>query len=362
MQKKIKVLIVDDSAVARDFLEKGITRDPQIEVIGKASNAYAARDKIFFKNPDVITLDIEMPGINGLDFLKKLMAQQPMPVVMVSGMTETGSKITLEALEAGAVDFVPKASIEKGITPDQMIMDLIAKIKIAANIYKAKLVPKKIFSTQLDHNKNLNELAGFKNKTDYIIAIGASTGGTDAIAKIISDIKDKTPGIIIVQHMPPVFTRMFAERINKITNLQAKEAEDGDLVRNNSIYIAPGGYHMRLIYDHNKFFLECTKGENVNGHSPSVDVLFDSVAIAAKTNAMGIILTGMGKDGAKGLLNMKNQGAYTIAQDEKSSIVFGMPMEAHKIGASNKLVNLDSIAGEISKYVITKKIFETTQQ
>jgi len=342
---KIKVLIVDDSAIARDFLEKGLSLDPMIEVVAKASNAQAAKDKILFKKPDVLTLDIEMPGKNGLDFLKELMIENPMPVVMVSALTESGSKITLDALESGAVDFVLKASTKTGVTPDEMFKRLREKIKIASKVDLTKFYIRK---EEIDNERLIiKRKEDLVKKTEKIIAIGASTGGTQAITQIIKEFPKDIPGTVIVQHMPPVFTRMFAERLNDISIAEVKEAENGDIITNGKVYIAPGGMQMEVVNLGGVFQILCKKGEPVNGHCPSVDVLFDSIAVNVGSSAIGVILTGMGKDGAKGLLRMKEAGARTIAQDEKSSIIFGMPMEANKIGGAEKLIGLNDIANYI---------------
>jgi two-component system chemotaxis response regulator CheB len=347
--KRIKVLIVDDSAVTRDFLEKNLSSDSLIEVVGKASNAIAAKDKIFFKKPDVITLDIEMPGINGLEFLRRLMLTDPLPVIMVSAMTESGSKATLQALEYGAVDFVLKASSTNGITPLAMITDLKEKIKMASNVDLSKFIKKKEYhlTTELEKRRKID----LQRKSDKIIAIGASTGGTQALTKIIEELPENIPGTVVVQHMPPVFTKMFADRLNSISKVSVKEAENGDIIANGKVYIAPGGLQMRILKRSGYFEIECTRGEPVNGHSPSVDVLFESVAKNAGSNAIGVVLTGMGRDGANGLLKMRQAGAKTFAQDEESSLIFGMPKEAYKCGGAQNLVNLDDIAKTIISYI-----------
>jgi two-component system, chemotaxis family, protein-glutamate methylesterase/glutaminase len=347
MSQKIKVLIVDDSALIRNLLEKGLSRDPMIEVIGKAPDVFIARDKIVSGKPDVITLDVELPGMNGVDFLKKFMPQYPLPVIMVSGMTDRSSSVTLDALEAGAVDFVMKPSTGIANDLDVMMKELIEKVKIASKIDVSGWRKEKRIAGRDIVNKKKDNYN--KYDKDRIIAIGASTGGTVALEYIISDFPADSPGTVVVQHMPPVFTKMFAERLDKSSMVTVKEAENGDIVEPGRVLIAPGGYQMVIAKNGNKYVVFCKPGENVNGHCPSVDVLFDSVAKNAGENAIGVMLTGMGKDGAMGMLNMRRRGARTIAQDEESCVVFGMPKEAYEIGGAEKLVNLKFISVEIQK-------------
>ncbi len=343
MQKKIKVLIVDDSAVVREILEKVLSTDPKIEVVGKAADVYIARDKIVFKKPDVITLDVEMPKMDGVEFLRRLMVQYPLPVVMVSSMTAQGAQVTLDALEAGAVDFVLKPSMNVGSGLKAMMKELIEKVKIASHVdvshYKAKKIKK--VSSESPRSKVLI------GSTDKIIAIGASTGGTVALKKVVSDFPPDMPGTVIVQHMPAGFTKMFANSLNNISRVEVKEAEDGDRIVTGRVLVAPGDFQMYVQRSGGHYIVRCKKGEKVNGHSPSVDVLFHSIAKEAGSNSIGAILTGMGKDGAKGMLEMSMMGARTIAQDEASSVVFGMPAEAYKIGGAEKLVHIDHITSSI---------------
>ncbi len=333
--RKIKVLIVDDSLLFREFLAKEMAKDFGIEVVGTAENPFIARDKILELKPDVVTLDVEMPKMDGIAFLRKLMPQYPLPVIVVS----SAGKNVLEALDAGAVDFVTKPDLTKEGGMSSFINELIIKVKIASTAkvgnFKKDYQPAKIIS-----NKGIDV-------SNMVVAIGASTGGTEAIYNIITTLPRDMPGILIVQHMPPVFTKLYAERLNNSCRLEVKEAENGDVLKPGRVLVAAGDFHMKLARNAAGFYVKCEKGERVNGHCPSVDVLFDSVAIVAKSKAIGVILTGMGSDGAKGLLNMKKQGAYTIGQDEKTSIVYGMPMVAFNIGGVSKQLPLDRISQEI---------------
>jgi two-component system chemotaxis response regulator CheB len=330
-KRKIKVLIVDDSLLFREALANGIAQDAAIEVVGTASDPYIARDKILELEPDVLTLDVEMPRMSGIEFLKRLMPQYPIPVVVVSAVSDN----VFNALNAGAVDFVTKPNTKSQLSMRSFINELIIKIKIAST---AKVGRWKI------EEKNIREVAAKKGcETSKILAIGASTGGTEAIYSFLKDMPKDIPGTVIVQHMPPVFTRMYAERLNNSCPMEVKEAENGDKVFPGRVLIAPGDYHMRIKKAGNMYVVECFKGEKVNGHCPSVDVLFESVAKVVGKNAIGVILTGMGGDGAKGLLSMRKNGARTIGQDKQSCVVYGMPKVAYDIGAVEKQVSLDSI-------------------
>lgn len=339
--KKTRVLVVDDSILFRTTLTKRLETDPNLEVIATASNAMDAMTKIEQLRPDVVTLDVEMPKMSGIEFLKKLMPLHPTPVVVVSSAPITA----LDALDAGAVDFVKKPQVNSPQDLDLFIRDLIAKIKIASIARVGQRKPLTAASI-LGKGSSL-----MKPVDNMVIAIGASTGGTEAILEVVKNLPATTPGIVIVQHMPPVFTRMYAERLNKICKMSVKEAEDGDRVETGKIIIGAGEYHLRLAKDGQGYYVRSQRGEKVSGHCPSVDVLFDSVAATAKGRAMGVILTGMGADGAKGLLAMRKAGAYTVGQDKESCVVYGMPMVAFNIGGVTKQFPLNQIGDEIIRHL-----------
>jgi len=338
--KKIKVVVIDDSFVFRQTFMKHLSEDNEIEVVATAANPYEARDKIIEHRPDVITLDVEMPKMNGIDFLKRLMPQYPLPTIVVSAVSER----VFDALNAGAVDFVTKP--ESGTDLKVYFEDLIDKIKIAskANVKSTtKFRPKSEVASQ--QSRELSR---------QIIGIGASTGGTNALFDVLKALPKNMPPIVIVQHMPPGFTKIYAERLNKNCELFIKEAEDGDKLEPGKALLAPGGKHMRVVKKAAGYFAELEDGNDsnkVNGHCPSVDVLFDSLSKTIKSNGVGVILTGMGKDGAKGLLQMKNEKAQTIGQDEASSIVYGMPKAAFDIGAVDVQCPLNKVAEAINKLV-----------
>lgn len=334
-QKKIRVLVVDDSRLSQEMIARGISADPQIEVVAVAGDPFEARDRIIETRPDVITCDVEMPKMNGIEFVRRLLPQYFVPIIMVSAV----SKVVFEAMEAGAVDFVVKPDQSpKGV--EIFLHDLIQKIKIASTV-KAPSARQK--STVGKVTGNLNSCG------NTLIAIGASTGGTEAIYSILRSLPPTTPGIVIVQHIPPVFSRMFAERLNSQTALSVKEAVTGDYVDSGKVLVAPGDKHMRVRKVGNRYQVECFAGEKVSGHCPSVDVLFESAAKEAGACAIGILLTGMGQDGAKGLLAMRCQGGRTIGQDEKSSVVYGMPKVAFDIGAVETQAALENIPQILSK-------------
>lgn len=337
----IRVLIVDDSATARAVLSDILTSDTSIEVIGTASDAFIARDKIVELKPDVICLDVEMPRMDGITFLKKLMHYMPLPVIMVSSLTQSGAKTTLEALEAGAVDFVPKPHSHIYDGKDEMRDELIAKVKAAA---KAKVF-KKTLTAQVANQTSLAQT------TNKIVAIGASTGGTEALKDVLMALPRNAPGMIIVQHMPANFTAQFAQRLNSLCNVEVREAKNGDSIIPGVALIAPGDYHMVVRRSGARYYVEIGSGEKVSGHRPSADVLFHSVAKIAGTNAIGVILTGMGGDGAKGLLAMRNAGANTIGQDEASCVVYGMPKVAYEIGAVERQLPLHKVADGIISFI-----------
>jgi len=337
-KKKIKVLIIDDSALMRQLLTAIFHEDPELHVVGTAANPLLAREKIKTLKPDVLTLDVEMPGMDGITFLEKLMRLYPLPVVMVSTHTEKGASATLRALDLGAVDFVakPQGGLRDGIRRE--LMDEIRdKVRAAATAH--------VRPAPMSHGGPTPQpLPATMLCREGVIAIGASAGGTQAIAEILSRLPSQIPGIAIVQHMPPRFTASFAERLNNQCQLEVREAKNGDRLKSGTVLIAPGGRHMALMRAGSGYAVRVYDDEPVNRHRPSVDVLFDSTAHIARDNALGIILTGMGSDGARGLRAMKTAGAYTIAQDEKSSVVFGMPEQAIRQGGACEVAPLERIA------------------
>lgn len=345
--KKIKVLIVDDMALVREILATGLAKDPDIEIVGTASDPYIAAKKIEELEPDVLTLDVEMPRMDGVEFLRKLMPQYPLPVVMVSSLTERGKQITLDALAAGAVDFVhkPSSNIDRGL--NAMMMELRTKIKIAsiANVSQWKHTQNTAPPLPASQSKALDR------STDKIVVIGASTGGTEAINAIIPRFPAIMPGIVIVQHMPAGFTRMFADRLNQFALMEVKEAADGDRIVSGKVLIAPGGKQMRIIRSGGIYQVSINEEGPVNGHCPSVEVLMQSAAKYVGKNAVGIMLTGMGGDGADGLKAMRDAGARTMAQNEATCVVFGMPKVAWEKGGAEKLVPLNDIPQSTIRYL-----------
>lgn len=335
----IRVLVVDDSAIVRSVLSKELARDPGIEVVGTASDPYVARDKIVQLKPDVITLDVEMPRMDGISFLRRLMRHYPLPTVVVSSLTPEGGDLAMEALEAGAVDVMCKPGTAYSV--GDMSVELIERIKAAA---KAKMRMK---PTPVPKALPPISSGALTRTTNKVVAIGASTGGTQALARVLSQLPRDTDGILIVQHMPEKFTSSFAQRLNDICQLEVREAKDGDSVRAGLALVAPGNYHMMLNRSGANYYVKVNQGPLVNRHRPSACVLFKSVARYAGANAVGVILTGMGNDGAEGILEMKNSGAPTIAQDEESCVVFGMPKEAIKLGAIDDILPLDHIPAGI---------------
>lgn len=339
---KIRVLIVDDSSIVRQVLTNALSSDPDIEVVGSAPDPFVARDKIIQLKPDVITLDVEMPRMDGVTFLRKLMKHFPLPVVMVSSLTQKGAETTMEALEAGAVEIVAKPVMEKHNLAE-ITSELIDKVKAAA---RAKV--KATNSHQAAVRPPITSMVATTNK---VVAIGASTGGTEALKEVLSRMPVNSPGIVVVQHMPETFTRAFAERLNSLSTISVKEASDGDSVIPGSCLVAPGNRHMLLRRSGARYFVEVKDGPLMCRHRPSVEALFNSVAKTAGKNSIGVIMTGMGSDGAQGMLNMKQAGASTIAQDEDSCVVFGMPKEAIKMGGVDKVVPLGRIPETILSYV-----------
>lgn len=331
--RPIRVLIVEDSLVFRELLVQNLNRDPAIEVVATARDPFEARDAILEYRPDVMTLDVELPRMNGIEFLQKLMPQYPLPVVVISALSDK----VFDALNAGAVDFVAKPSVTGRAQLEDFIQnELLVKIKIASTAKISQIKQKAVAAAQHGFSGTGKEL---------IVAIGASTGGTEAIFSVVKDFGVDIPGVIIVQHMPPGFTKMYAQRLDNQCRVQVKEAQTGDKVLPGHVLIAPGGdQHMRLVKVNGVYQVEIKQGPRVNGHCPSVDVLFDSVAKAAGPSALGIILTGMGGDGAKGLLAMRKAGARTIGQDESTCVVYGMPKVAYDIGAVEFQDKLQDIA------------------
>jgi two-component system chemotaxis response regulator CheB len=347
---KTKVLVVDDSSLARKMLEKELSKDPQIEVVATAPDAYVARDLIVEKEPDVVTLDIEMPKMDGLTFLQKIMKHSPLPVVVVSSLSQDGSKVAMKAVDFGAVDVVGKPGNEFGKDMKNLSVDLREKVKAAARVNIQRY--KKIFEQNASQSANgkPNALADVQ-ATDQVVAIGASTGGVQALKSVIPKLPASAPGVLIAQHMPSGFTTSFADSLNESSHMDVKEAEDKDRVRKGLVLLAPGDYHMTLESRGAQQRVRVKSGPRVNNQRPSCDVLLKSVAKEAGVNAVGVILTGMGKDGAEGLMAMKEAGAKTIAQDEETSTVYGMPREAQEIGAVDTQVPLDGVASAVLREI-----------
>lgn len=358
--KPIRVLIVDDSASVRQTLTQILSHDPEIEVMAAASDPYVAARRIMDETPDVITLDVEMPHMDGITFLKKLMAQHPVPVVMCSSLTTDGSETLMQALEAGAVDIIVKPKIAAADALAESAVTICDIIKAAAKARPrpggarkparssapcAEPAPKLTADAMLPPARRP---AGAMAKTTEIVAcVGASTGGTEALKDFLVALPANAPGIVIVQHMPEKFTAAFAKRLDGLCEVSVKEAEDGDPVLRGHVLIAPGGRHTLLERRGARYHVSVREGPLVSRHRPSVDVLFRSAARAAGPNAVGVIMTGMGDDGARGMLEMKQAGAFTIAQDEASCVVFGMPKEAINLGGVDRIVGLDDIAHQV---------------
>mgnify|MGYP006300172405 CR=1 FL=1 len=348
-KNKIRVLIVDDSAVVRQTLASILKTDNEIDVIGVATDPYFAAKKIQNEVPDVITLDIEMPRMDGLTFLKKIMSQHPIPVVVISSLTAKGTETGIKALEYGAVEIITKPQMNTKQFFEESKIRLCDAVKAAAS---ARIKRKKMHSSDIQVIPKYTADAiipkayqhSMIKTTEIVVAVGASTGGTDALSVFLQALPLDSPGIVIVQHMPEHFTRSFANRLDDICKITVKEAENNDSVIRGRALIAPGNHHMLLKRSGARYYVEIKEGPLVNRHRPSVDVLFRSTARYAGSNAVGIIMTGMGDDGAKGLLEMKEAEAYTIAQDEKTCVVFGMPNEAIKLNAAKKILPLDQIA------------------
>ncbi len=377
MNQKIRLMVVDDSVLFRSWLVQSLGSDPRFEVVGYAINALDAKNKLPILKPDIITLDIEMPGMSGLDFLREVLPTHPVPVILVSSLNVR----VFDALAAGAVDFVRKPNEQDG-GREAFLTTLKAKLSIGANA-KVRLPSRTVTLSSITGQPSPSgpkPISGFGRSTapgsalsgaaqngqlpskrtvsmpsPYpgidVIAIGASTGGTEAILEVVRQFPAKMPGIVITQHMPPGFTAMYAERLNRICKLEVKEAAHGDKVQPGLILLAPGGLQMRIVRMGSGYAVSCTDEAKVSGHRPSVDVLFDSVAMHAKSHAIGVILTGMGADGAAGMLRMRKAGAYTIGQDRETCVVYGMPMEAYKIGAVCQQSPLGSIAQAVMSHL-----------
>ena len=344
----IKVLIVDDSALIRSILREIISSQPDMEVVGVAPDPLVARELIRQTNPDVLTLDVEMPKMDGLDFLEKLMRLRPMPVVMVSSLTEKGSEITMRALELGAVDFVakPKIAIQSGMMD---YADLIAdKIRAAS---KARVRTRAASSAVPGQVAPVPAMRHFSS-SEKLIIIGASTGGTEAIKEFLMQMPPDCPGILIVQHMPEGFTRSFAQRLDNLCTISVKESTGGERVLPGHAYLAPGHSHLQLVRSGANYMTQLDQGPPVNRHRPSVDVLFHSAAVHAGKNAVGVILTGMGKDGAVGMLEMKNAGAHNFAQNEATCVVYGMPREAVAVGAVHEVGALNDLPKMVLDFMV----------
>ena len=340
--KKTRVLVVDDSALVRKLLSEIINQQRDMEAVGAAADPLIAREMIRELDPDVLTLDVEMPRMDGLDFLSRLMRLHPMPVVMVSTLTDRGSEVTLKALELGAVEFVskPRVGIAGGL--QDYAEEITGKIRAAVQSR-----PRRTPQQPVAGMPALPPVGNRLLSTEKLIAIGASTGGTEAIKEVLMQLPPDAPGILVTQHMPETFTRSFAARLDSLCRVSVKEAEHGERVLPGHAYIAPGHSHLLLRRSGANYVTELSQGPPVNRHRPSVDVLFDSVARVAGPNAMGVILTGMGKDGAAGMLAMRQAGAWNVAQDEASCVVFGMPREAIAAGAADDVLPLREIAGAL---------------
>ncbi|SIR36762.1 two-component system, chemotaxis family, response regulator CheB [Rhizobium sp. RU35A] len=352
MAAKTRVLIVDDSASIRQALTMLLSEDPEIEVIGVAPDPFVAARKIREEIPDVITLDVEMPQMDGITFLRKVMSQHPIPVVMCSSLTEEGSETLMQALEAGAVDIIQKPKIGAADHLAESAERVRSVVKAAAKARLGKMRrfrPKDSPPAKLTADAVLPppKVGAMAKTTEMVVCIGASTGGTEALREFLEALPANAPGIVIVQHMPEKFTAAFAKRLNGLCEVEVKEAEDGDPVLRGHVLIAPGDRHMLLERRGARYHVSVRSGPLVSRHRPSVDVLFRSAARSAGSNAMGVIMTGMGDDGARGMLEMHEAGAFTVAQDEASSIVFGMPKEAIARGGVDRIVPLDHIALEV---------------
>jgi two-component system chemotaxis response regulator CheB len=344
---KTRVVVVDDSALVRSLLTEIINRQPDMECVGSASDPFAAREMIRNLNPDVITLDVEMPRMDGIDFLSKLMRLRPMPVVMVSTLTERGAEVTLKALELGAVDFVakPKIGVSDGLK--QLADEITEKVRTASKARVSKPPSPSPAIPGAPGVPKAPPLSIGRLSTEKLIFIGASTGGTEATKEVLMNLPPDSPGVVITQHMPPGFTRSYANRLDGLCKIRVKEASDGERILPGHAYIAPGGFHLSVERSGANYIARVTDGEPVNRHKPSVEVLFESAARVVGQNALGIMLTGMGADGARAMRTMRDAGSYNVCQDEASCVVFGMPREAIAHGAANEVLPLTKIASHV---------------
>ncbi len=342
--KKTKVLIIDDSALVRKLLTEILSEDPDIEVVGAAADPLIAREQIKATNPDVLTLDVEMPKMDGLTFLSNLMRLRPMPVVMVSTLTEKGADVTLRAMELGAIDFISKPKLGATYRLAEYSEEIISKVKAAAAVRISAVHDSLRNSSDIQKEMVTESQMKHFNTTDKIVAIGASTGGTEAIKYVLSQLPANFPGVVITQHIPAAFSGSFAERVNDHSSLKVSEAKDGDQILPGCAFIAPGDKHLMIRKSGARYICQLDDGPAVSRHKPSVDVMFDSVAKRVGQNAVGVILTGMGSDGAHGLKRMREAGARTIGQDEASSVVWGMPGAAFKADAVESVVPLNEVA------------------
>lgn len=341
---KIRVLVVDDSLIARNLIIKGLSAHPRIEVVGYAINTFDAKQKIPMLDPDVITLDVEMPGQSGIDFLKEYMPHHPIPVVLCSSLNIR----VFDALEAGAVDFIRKPS---GAEENQSFITVLSQKIITAACAKVRIAHHTSPAHPSVAPSPLSPLNGGSALDNVIIGLGASTGGTDATSEVMQRLPKDIPGMVIVQHMPPGFTKMYAERLDRLCQMEVREAKNGDQIHRGLALVAPADLQARIVRIGGKYTISCTPGEKVSGHRPSVDALFESMAETVQCNMVGIIMTGMGQDGAAGLLAMRKKGAYTIGQDKESCVVYGMPKVAYDIGAVCTQAPCDSIAGVLVRHL-----------
>jgi two-component system chemotaxis response regulator CheB len=347
--RRIKVLVVDDSALMRGLLRDVLSRDPEIEVVGTALDGYTAWSQLQNLKPDVLTLDVEMPGMSGLEFLEKLMQTHPLPVVMVSSLTTRGGETTLRALELGAVDYAEKPRVDMVRGTVEMGDELIRKLKVAARARPRVNRPPVVAPSNvvIEPPPAVRAPSAVSSSRRHLIAIGASTGGTEALVEVLARLPADSPPVLIVQHLPALFTAPLVARLDARTVLKVREAADGDPILPGQVLLAPGDRHLEVARVGDKYVARLNSGPPVNRHRPSVDVLFDSCAREVGARAVGVVLTGMGADGAKGLLNLRRRGARTVVQDEATSVVFGMPKEAIALGAAEAVLPLDRIAAAI---------------